>query len=80
MTVGLRFEARDAARLHRLADRVRSGEFGKLDVATFHSAAVSADTGEPLIVHCTTIDEARMMAAGYALHGVTAPAIEALSA
>ncbi len=79
ITVGLRFARRDATLLHLLAARVRAGDFGQHDVATFHSAAVAAASGEPLIVHCTHLDEARLMAGGYTLYGVTAPVIESLS-
>lgn len=76
--VGLRFRRRDARRLHALAARVRNGEIVG-DVATFHSAAVSAESGEPLIVYCDHPAEAHVMADLYVRLGVTRPAVEELT-
>lgn len=74
--VGLRFQQRDAPLLAHLAERVRSGDLGPRDVATFASAATAARTGEPLLVYCEDAAEAAMVAAGYALYGVTLPTID----
>jgi hypothetical protein len=78
--VGLRFDRRDAPRLHHLADRVRAGDLDQQAVNTFEHAAQAAETGEPLIVVCEhSAQEALLMAAGYAQYGVTHPAVEELS-
>jgi hypothetical protein len=76
--VGLRFNRKDAKLLRSYADRIKAGEpLG--DYGTFHSAALAAESGEPLIVYCQTPDDANLMADGYVLWGATRPAIEELT-
>jgi hypothetical protein len=57
---------------------VRNGEIHG-DVGTYAGAAVSAETGEPLIVLCERPEEGIAMADMYALIGVTRPAVEELT-
>lgn len=78
MRAGLRFHQRDAAALRDLANRVRTREIPG-DVTTFEQAELAARTGEPLEVHCTGIEELRLVALGYANCGVTPSAIETLT-
>jgi hypothetical protein len=77
--VGLRFARRDAPRLRHFADMVRRGEL-RGDLATYASAASSAEAGEPLIVQCQNLAEAITMAGLYVtVTGITHPAIEELT-
>ena len=76
--VGLRFDRSQAHLLHHLADRVRAGEI-QGDIATFEQAELAALTGEPLEVHCTNLDEAWLMIAGYRLRGAGPTAVETLN-
>lgn len=76
--IGLRFDRRDAQALRRLAARVRNGEIVG-DHATFHSAAIAAERGEPLIVYCDQPVEALLMAKLYVQLGIRRPAVEELT-
>lgn len=78
IVIGLRFERSQGRRLRLLADRIRTGDL-EGDITTFEQAALAAETGEPLQVHCNEPREAHLVAAGYVLHGVKRPAIEQLS-
>lgn len=78
LAIGLRFDKRDAPRLHALADRVRQGEIPG-DVATFEQAALAAGMDEPLVVHCTSAQQAHVMAALYVRLGVRQPVVHELS-
>lgn len=78
LRVGLRFKRRDAKALRWLAERVKAGEIGG-DLSTFQGAAVSAETGEPLIVYCDDPREAHLMADLYVRLGITRPAVEELT-
>lgn len=78
LTVGLRFRYRDAKVLRDLAQRVRHGEL-KGDIATFEQAAIAAECGEPLEVHCDNLMEAQLVASGYIRCGVTPTSIETLN-
>lgn len=77
--VGLRFHRGDAVLLELIAERVRQGDLGSHDVATFAGAADAARTGEPLIVQCENPMEAVLMADGYVRFGVRRPAVEELT-
>lgn len=79
MKVGLRFAAADAKLLRALEARVRAGDLGAQVVAVFRFAAEAAETGEPLIVECDDLDEARILAGGYTQHGVTTPVVHELT-
>jgi len=89
ITVGLRFQRKDAALLRLLAERVRLLELGERDTQgkpvagivspmVFESAAVAAERGEPLVVQAENLDEVLAMANGYSLQGVSLPVIEQL--
>mgnify|MGYP001124674553 CR=1 FL=1 len=81
LRVGFRFERRDAARLQAIADRIERGELaGKgLSRAVFALAADAARTGEPLVVNCTDLLDAQLIASGYSMWGVTPPTIHEIS-
>jgi hypothetical protein len=81
MLFGLRFERRDVRLLRSLADAVRKGERGLGEQAAnvFEQAALAAESGEPLELHCTDPMEAVEMAVAYVRYGVTRPVIEELS-
>lgn len=79
MVLGLRFKRRDARRLRALAAQVRNGELGGEASNVFTQAAIAAETGEPLQLHCTDPIEAVQMAAAYIRYGVSRPVIEELS-
>lgn len=79
MRVGLRFRRGDARVLRAIADRIRAGDLGGQNLATFDLAADAAKTGEPLIVECDHHLEAVLMADGYARFGVRRPAVEELT-
>lgn len=75
---GLRFRPADAPRLWELARRVENGEI-RGDRSTYSSAAISAQTGEPLIVYCDDPSQAQQMADLYVCVGITRPAVEELT-
>lgn len=77
--VGLRFNHRDAALLHTLADRVRGGELRQQTLTSLKFAAEAAETGEPLIIRCVNADEAHALAARFILLGCHRPAVEELT-
>lgn len=79
LKLGLRFERRDEKLLRFLADRVRNGELGEQAANVFEQAAMAAESGEPLILYCTSPLEAVQMAVEYVRHGVTRPVIEDLN-
>lgn len=78
LTVGLRFRAKDARRLQELADRWASEGTNPEGIGLFTRAAADARLGEPLRILCESAEEAKIMADGFVLYGVTRPAIEAL--
>lgn len=78
MLIGLRFAKSDAKLLRGLEAQVRNGELGGQTANIFHQAALAAETGEPLELHCVDPIEAVQMAAVYMQLGVSAPAIEDL--
>lgn len=80
MLLGLRFHRADGPLLRDYADRVRRGEFGvNASANTFTQAAIAAETGEPLEVHCSDPMEVVQIAAMYVLHGCRQPVIDELS-
>ncbi len=78
MRFGLRFACKDAPFLAALARQVRSGQ-RKGPVGGLAAAADAAETGEPLIIQCSTPQEAEQQAAHFVLLGVTRPAVEELT-
>lgn len=79
LRVGIRFDRDQAGPLRDLAQRVRRGEL-RGDTATYEQAELAALTGEPLEVHCTDVDEAKLMVAGYILNGIKVAAVDTLTA
>jgi len=80
MVLGMRFKRTDAAKLRFLASRVQAGDLGKHTSANvFTQAAMAAETGEPLEVHCDDPMEVVQMAALYTRLGISQPVIEELS-
>lgn len=79
LTVGLRFRVKDARLLQALADEWASLGINSEGIGLFKRAADDARRGEPLRVLCQNAEEAKIMADGFVLYGVTRPAIEALS-
>ena len=77
--VGLRFNHRDARLLRALADRVTRGELRDQTLSGLRFAADAAETGEPLIIRCTSPDEAESLAARFILLGCHRPAVEELT-
>lgn len=77
LRVGLRFDRSEKTKLEDLALRVKADDL-TADVATFEQAALAADTGEPLEVICTDIQEVVLMVAGYVRLGIKQPVIEEL--
>lgn len=75
ITLALRFDPRDAELLDRLADRVQVKDI-LADVSTFRLAAEAARNREPLRFECETADEAKLIAAGYVMHGCRPPTID----
>lgn len=78
LTIGLRFDPRDARLLQALVDQWKSEGINSEQIALFTRAADDARRGEPLRVLCEHPDEAHLMADGFVLYGLTRPAIEAL--
>jgi hypothetical protein len=79
IVLGLRFKRRDAPHLRSLASRVRSGDMSGHGAAIFDQAALAAESGQPLELHCADPVEAVQMAVAYIKFGVTRPVIEELS-
>lgn len=79
LRVGLRFDRRDRFKLQELAHRVEQAEI-QGDLSTFTEAARAAESGEPLVVICSSPDEAQEMAAMYGTLGCRRPAVEDLAA
>lgn len=77
--VGLRFDAKDAAYLRSLARQVKTGERRDGPVGGLAFAADAAETGEPLILQCSSPQEAKQMAAKFVRLGCSLPAIEELT-
>ena len=75
LRVAMRFERSDIANLQAAADRAKVQDL-RADVSTSELAADAARRGEPLIFECDSLDEARLIAAGYTLHGCKAPTFE----
>lgn len=80
LVVGLRFDPRDARRLLELVERGKSEGLFSEQIGLFDRAAEDARIGEPMLVTCDNLEEARVLAHGFSLYGVTAPTIEQLSA
>lgn len=78
MLFGLRFERRDARRLRAVEAQIRNGEMGGYAANVFAQAAIAAETGEPLELHCTGPMEAVEMAAAYVRIAGVWPVIEEL--
>lgn len=76
---GLRFDHRDGPALLALAERAKRRELGKQLVSHFAKAAVAAQTGEPLVVICTDVDDLHQQVAAYIRAGIRPPAIETLT-
>lgn len=79
MLIGLRFHKRDAKLLRGLEAQVRNGEMSGQTANIFAQAAIAAESGQPLELHCVDPIEAVQMASVYMQLGVSAPAIEALT-
>ncbi len=77
-TCGLRFQASEAPKLKALADRIKAADL-RADTSTCEQAALAAETGEPLVVHFTDLNEVLFMVAGYVRNGIAQPAIEELN-
>jgi len=77
MLMGLRFRKSQARVLRELANRAKARELPGA-VSLFEKAAEAAASGEPLIVACSTPEEAVAMAAGFSQYGVVTPTIEQL--
>lgn len=75
ITIALRFDPRDAELLDLLADRVQIKDL-LADVSTFRLAAEAARNGEPLRFECENAAEAKLIAAGYVIHGCRPPTID----
>lgn len=78
LRVGMRFARHDVQLLSALAQRAESRDL-KESAIVFRHAAEAARTGEPLIVECTSVLEAKLMAVGYTRYGVTLPTLHGLS-
>lgn len=79
LTVGLRFERSDAITLRALAERGKSEGLHVDKISLFEKAAEDAAAGEPLLVACSSIEEALILADGFTLYGITRPTVEQLS-
>ena len=79
VSLGLRFDPRDGPLLRGLANRVRSGDLSGQAANVFDQAALAAETGQPLELHCDSPIEAVELAAAYIRFGVRQPNIEQLS-
>ena len=75
LVVYLRFNPRDAERIRRLADRVKTADL-RSDVSTFEAAADGAEHAVPVRVVARSIDEVRVIAALFVRLGCTEPTIE----
>lgn len=76
--VGFRFPAKVAPKLEEYADLQTS--IGQTEhVQLFRQAAIDARNGEPLIVHCSDVDEMKRIAATFVLLLGVAPTIEQVS-
>jgi hypothetical protein len=73
ITVGLRFERRDATRLAAL------GGVPGANPVLARRVAEDAAKGEPTIITAANIDEVKQVAASFAVVGVNPPSIEVLS-
>lgn len=78
LAIGLRFDRRDALRLLHIGQRMQAEGLQREDITLFALAAKAANDGEPLVVHCTTPDEAQRMADAFVVHGISRPAVEDL--
>lgn len=76
--VGRRFLKSDVPRLRELVDRCHSEGIIREHASLFEKAYEAASRNEPLHVVCETIDEARMVAQGFAIFGVLPPSVEAI--
>ena len=78
IAVGLRFNRRDVLRLEALAALAEAGQAqGPREL--FANAAKDARNGEPTIVMCSDVDEARQLAHHFARYAITVPTIEGVS-
>ncbi len=75
LRIAMRFDRSDAPSLRAAADRAKVQDL-RADVSTFELAADAAELSRPLIFECDSIEEARAIAAGYALHGCKVPTFE----
>ncbi len=78
ITVGLGSTGGTPDGCEAFADRCASERLGSEHVTLFRRAADSARSGEPLLVDCTSPEEAIAMADGFTQYGVRRPAVEAL--
>jgi hypothetical protein len=79
LKLGLRFRASDAALLEGWTQRLMLDPRHSGTVGLFRNAAEATRKGEPLILICENLDEARAMAHGFVPFGIEAPSIESLS-
>lgn len=75
---GLRFDKRDAKKLHALAKRIKVADL-TADHAAFEQAAHAAELDEPMVVLFESIEEVAAMVGMYVLHGCRQPTIVELS-
>ncbi len=74
----LRFACKDAPFLQSLARQVRSGE-RRGAVGGLAAAADAAHKGEPLIIQCSTPEEAQQQAEHFVLLGCVRPEVDELT-
>lgn len=79
MQIGLRFRRGQARVLRAVAQRLASNGIKGEHIELFDKAADAAESGEPLVVYCTSRDEVVMMADGFTQFGLARPVIEELS-
>lgn len=78
IAVGLRFNHRDVLKLDALAALADAGgAHGPREL--FVKAAEDARIGEPTIIFCSHVDEARQLAQHFATYDITVPNLEEVS-
>lgn len=79
IAVGFRFHPTQHRILTRYANEFEQQKRTHELVTIFRQAALAASTGEPVIWHCTSLDEARTMQALFTFWpGVQAPTLDEL--
>lgn len=78
-TIGVRFKRTDAPQLRALAQRVRLKELPGQHANLFDSAADAAESGQPLLVRCSSPEDGLLIVQGFITYGVAPLGIDYLS-